>query len=754
MTRAWLVMLLAGTPLLAQTAPPALPLSYPNPTIGDPNRKLAAKPGSAPAMAPAKSSNPAAGAARTAGPSAAPAAGPSYKDLKYPPLRPVQIPKVDSATLANGMRLYLLEDRELPLVNGTALVDTGMLLDPPGKVGLANLTATAMRTGGTRTATADQLNERLEDAAGTVETGISSNSATVTFSSLKESTAEVLAIFKDVLTAPQFNEEKIDMARTQMRNAIAHRNDDAGQIAHRELSDILYGRDTPYGREQEYATVGNILRSDLQAFHARYFFPRNTMLAIRGDFDSAAMKAQIEKLFADWTVEQPPAEFPKVNPAPNPDAAAIYLATKKDISQTFFSLGQLGGLLKEKDYAALAIMADILGGGPSSRLAQRMRARMSGTSTVSAKWDPGYDLPGLFEISGSTTSLSTVETLKAIQDEVARIRSSEVTEEELKTAKEGAINRLVFAFDTKAKTLNRVLTYEYFGYPADFIGLYQKALEAVTRADVLRVAKERLKPEAFATVLVGDPGDFIPPIESLNQTVHKIDLTIPQPKLTVAKSDPGSIERGKAILARLQQAVGGLEKLAAVKDSTLVADYVVESGGKVTPIKHTERWLAPMHYREDNELGGGTISSYFDGQFGWITVPGGSIPLAGPTLKQVQGNAFRQYQLLLQGDNLPETAVNAVDDQTIEIVSDWGQSARVAVDPATGLPLKIRYEGIVRSGPPPVTEETWSDFREVAGIKVPFKITITEGGRKYADVTVTGFRVNSGLKLTDLDKRP
>ena len=212
---------------------------------------------------------------------------------------------------------------------------------------------------------------------------------------------------------------------------------------------------------------------------------------------------------------------------------------------------------------------------------------------------------------------------------MARIRSSEVTEEELKTAKDGAINSLVFAFDTKAKTLSRVLTYEYYGYPADFIDQYQKALEAVTRADVLRVAKERLKPEAFATVLVGDPGDFIPPIESLNQTVHKIDLTIPEPKLTVAKSDPGSIERGKAILARLQQAVGGLEKLAAVKDSTLVADYVVDAGGKVTPIKHTERWIAPMHYREDNELGGGTISSYFDGQFGWITVPGGSVPLSG-----------------------------------------------------------------------------------------------------------------------------
>jgi zinc protease len=747
MTRAWLMMLLAGTALLAQPPTPALPLSYPSPTIGDPSKKIEAKPGSTPAAVPARSPAPA------AAPVGGPYVGGSYKDLKYPPLRPVQIPKVDSTTLANGMRLYLLEDHELPLVNGTALVRAGTLLDPADKVGLANLTLTAMRTGGTRTLTADQMNERLEDVAGTVETGAGSSSATVTFSSLKESAGEVLAIFKDVLTAPQFNEEKIDLARTQMRIAIARRNEDAGRIAHRELSDILYGRDTPFGREQEYATVGSILRGDLLAFHARYFFPKNTLLAIRGDFDSANMKAQIEKLFADWTVEQLPPEFPKVNPAPNPDAAGIHLASKKDVSQTFFSLGQLGGLLNDKDYAALSIMANILGGGSPSRLAQRMRARAGKSSAISAKWDAGFDLPGLFEISGSTAPFSTVETVKAIQEEVARIRTTEVTEEELKTAKEGAINSLVFASDTPAKTMSRVLTYEYYGYPADFIDRYQKALEAVTRADVLRVAKERLKPEAFATVLVGDPGDFIPPVESLKQTVHKIDLTIAEPKMTVAKADSASLDRGKAILARLQQAVGGLEKLAAVKDCTLVADYLVDAGGKVTPIKHTERWLGPMHYREDNELGGGTISSYFDGQFGWITVPGGWVPLAGPTLRQVQGNAFRQFQLLLQGDDLPETAVNAIDDRTIEILSDWGQSARVEMDPATGLPLKIRYEGVARSGPPPVTEETWSDFREVAGIKVPFKITITQGGRKYADVTVTDFRVNSGLKLTDLDKR-
>jgi hypothetical protein len=179
----------------------------------------------------------------------------------------------------------------------------------------------------------------------------------------------------------------------------------------------------------------------------------------------------------------------------------------------------------------------------------------------------------------------------------------------------------------------------------------------------------------------------------------------------------------------------------------------VDQNGRVTPIKHTERWMAPMHYREDNELGGGTISSYLDGQFGWITVPGGSVSLDGPALKQAQGNSFRQIPVLFQAGTIPGTTVNAVDDVTIEIGGPWGQSVRVVMDAATGLPARIRYDVPVRSGPPPVTEEVWSDFREVSGIKVPFKLYITQGGKKYADVAVEDYHVNTGLKLADLERR-
>jgi len=500
---------------------------------------------------------------------AARTAVPSYRDLKYPPLRPIQIPPVETVTLPNGMRVYLLEDHELPVVNGTALVRVGNLFDPRDKIGLASITGMVMRTGGTKNKTGEQLDEQLENIAANVESGIGESSGNVSFSALKENTDTVLAIFHDVLTGPEFRHDKFDLAKTQIRSGISRRNDDAAAISQREFTDTVYGKETAYGWDEEYATIERIQRNDLQAFYQRYFFPANVMLAVRGDFDTAEMKAKLEKLFADWTVKQEPVpDFPKVAPAP---AGATYLAVKKDVTQTFFALGQRGGELRDKDYPALEIMGDILGGGFQSRLMQRIRTKMGNAYDISADWGAAYDHPGLFEISGSTKSVSTVETLKAIREEVDRIRSSEVTDEELKTAKDTALNGLVFAYDTKAKTLGRLLTYEYFGYPKDFIQQYQKALAAVTKADILRVAKSHLDPANFTIVAVGNPQDFGASLDTLGSPALAIDLTIPPPKRETSQADASSLAKGKDLLQRLQRAVGGPDRLMAVKDYTQLA---------------------------------------------------------------------------------------------------------------------------------------------------------------------------------------
>ncbi len=329
--------------------------------------------------------------------------------LKYPPLRQVEIPKVDTYTLPNGMQLLLLENHELPLIRGVALVRTGNLFDPADKVGLATVTGEVLRSGGTKAKTGDQLDEQLENIAASVETGIGESSGTVSFSALKESTDDVLGVFHDVLTDPAFRDDKIEFSKSQLKSGISRRNDDAQGIAGREFASLIYGKNNSYGWDMEYATVDHIQRADVLAFYRRYFFPANVMLAITGDFSSPEMKAKIEKLFTAWTVQQakvPP--FPPVNHQPVP---GTYVAVKTDVTQTTFVLGQLGGQLNDKDYPALEVMADILGGGFRSRLFQTVRTKLGYAYNISADWGANYDHPGIFEISGSTKSASTTESL-------------------------------------------------------------------------------------------------------------------------------------------------------------------------------------------------------------------------------------------------------------------------------------------------------------------------------------------------------
>ncbi|MFY9727716.1 MAG: pitrilysin family protein [Bryobacteraceae bacterium] len=685
----------------------------------------------------------------TAAPKAAAAPLPSWKDLVYPPLHAVAIPNVETFTLPNGMKAFLLEDHELPLVHGAARIRTGNLFDPPDKIGLATVTGMVLRTGGTRAKTGEQLNEELEDIAASVESSIDETLGSVSFSCLKENTGEVLAAFHDVLTAPEFRQDKLDLAKTEMNGGIARRNDEPQGIAEREFADIVYGKNTPYGWEEEYDTIDRISRADLVNFYRRYFFPANTMLAVWGDFSAPEMKARLEKLFADWTVQQPPVPaFPPVTAKP---AAGTYLAGKSDVTQTFFSVGHLGGVLQDKDYPALEIMADILGGGFESRLVRRVRTEMGNAYEIEADWGANYDHPGLFSISGSTKSVSTVETLQAILEEVERMRSAAVSEAELKTAKDTALNSLVFAFDTKAKTLGRILNYEYYGYPRDFIQQYQRAIEAVTRADVLRVAKQYLAPAEFIIAAVGNAEEFGQPLAKLGRPVTAIDLTIPGAKKEAAQSDAASLTKGREILTRAQRAVGGADKLASVKDFMVIEDNRFEPSAGRTDASETDRWIAPSHLRQDSLTAAGPIGIYCDGKLGWISTPRGAGPLMGLSLKLMRDEVFHVYfSLLLAGGG--GSAV-AVDDRTVEI-STGDEIARLVIDPATGLPHQLLYESPQPSGAPQPVEEEYSDFREVNGIKVPFHVTYHQGGKHLADSTVTQFKINAGLQLGDLEHRP
>src|SRR5277367_1167824 len=336
---------------------------------------------------------------------------PSYKNLKYPPLAQPKIPEPAQFTLSNGMRVFLLEDHELPLIQGLALVHTGNLFDPPEKRGLSEVMAEVLRSGGTKNKTGDQIDEQLENLAASVESSMDESSASMSFSALKETADPVMQTFKDVLTSPEFRQDKIDLTLSQLRSSIARRNDDANGIPDRELMSLIYGRDTPYGWQIEYEHLARIHRDDLTRFYQRYYFPKNILLAVYGDFSTAEMKDKLEKLFADWKVDQPPVPpFPAVTAKPAP---GVYFAEKEDVTQTFFAMGELGGTLRDKDYPALQVAANILGQGFTSRLLSQIRTKLGYAYDISASWSANWDHPGTFRIEGSTKSQSTTETLQA-----------------------------------------------------------------------------------------------------------------------------------------------------------------------------------------------------------------------------------------------------------------------------------------------------------------------------------------------------
>lgn len=675
---------------------------------------------------------------------AAASAQPIYKSLTYPPLRPVELPKIEEFTLPNGMKVKLLENRELPLIGGTLVIRTGSLAEPAAKAGLAGLTGSVLRSGGTKQRNADELNAKLEGMAASIEASIADERGTVGFSCLRENLDEVLPLFKEVITQPAFAQDKVDLALTQARSGISRRNDSAGSILGREFTNLIYGKDTPYGEREEYATIGAISRADMVAWHDRYFFPANTMLAVQGDFNAAEMRAKLEKLFADWTVQRP--AVPAYPAVTKRDAKGVYIAEKNDSEQTFFSIGHLAGKLSDKDYPALDVMSDILGGGFSSRLFQKVRSDMSLAYSIYSAWGADYSHEGIFRISGSTKASTTDQAIAASLKEVKRMQDEMVGPAELAAAKQRVENSFVFNFDSPSKTLNRLMTYEFFGYPRDFINQYKDAVAKVTAADIQRVARQYIKPEEFTIVAVGKTAEFEKSLAAMG-AVKKLDVTIPEPKRETAKADNASLAKGQQVLTKLLAAAGGAAKLEGITDWTQSVESELPMGPNKIKVKQTNMWLKPGLFRQVNELPFGKTIVFFDGEKGFIKAPQGEQPLPPPFVAQVKSQLSRDYLSLLQSAKRPGRTVNFVKEGQLEVADQGGAVIQVSYDPASFLLSKISVTENGMTG-----EYTLSDYKEFGGIQLPTKTVINQAGQSVTQLT-TDYKFNTGLKPEQLSAK-
>ncbi|WP_422662041.1 M16 family metallopeptidase [Pannus brasiliensis] len=445
-----------------------------------------------------------------------------YTELTFPPLPEVQVPKYERYQLKNGMVVYLMEDRSLPLVSGTAMIRTGGRLEPGERTGLAEIAGNVIRTGGTETHPSNVLNQLLEQRAAIVETSIGLDSGSASFNALSEDIKPVFALFADVLRSPAFEPARVELARTQQKGEIARRNDDPDDIASREFKKLIYGDNSPYGRTIEYNTLAKISREDLIEFYRTYVRPDRIILGIVGDFKTADMKALVDKTFGDW--QNPPNSTKITTPeATQKNPNGVFVIDRPQLTQSSVLIGHLGGRLDSPDYPALTVLNEILSGF-GGRLFNEVRSRQGLAYSVYGVWSGRYDYPGLFVAGGQTRTDATVPFIKAIESEIERVRTEPVTEKELEDAKNSILNSFVFKFENPAQTLSRLMTYEYYGYPSDFIFRYQKAVKETSIEDIQRVAKTYLQPDRLVVLVVGNEKEINPPLSSLGATVRTVKL--------------------------------------------------------------------------------------------------------------------------------------------------------------------------------------------------------------------------------------
>ncbi|RMH08346.1 MAG: insulinase family protein [Nitrospirae bacterium] len=448
----------------------------------------------------------------------------SVEQLRFPPLPAPTIPEPTRVVLDNGLVVLLMEDHELPLVSASAKIRTGSRWEPSSKIGLANLTGMVMRSGGTRSMTGDELDDYLEGKAAIIETAIGQTEGQASMNCLKEDFAEIFRTFAEVLRYPTFDEEKLIIAKAQVMAAIARQNDDPDSIVSREFRKLIYGSDSPYAAYETYATVRAISREDLIAWHRRYYHPNRIILGLVGDFETKEALALIKSVFGSWPrgpeFPDPPIPY-QTHPTPG-----VYYAEKNDMTQAKIIMGHLGLLRKDPDYYAVVVMNQILSGSFSARLFSNIRSHKGLAYDVQGAVGFEWDYPGMAFLSMSTKTETTKRGIEALIEEAKNMVTNPPTEEEVAKAKASIINSFVFSIDSPSKVLGKYMTYEYYGYPHDWLQRFRKGIEQVTTAQVRAAARKHLRPQDFVLLVVGPRDGTRSALTGYHVT--ELDISIPE----------------------------------------------------------------------------------------------------------------------------------------------------------------------------------------------------------------------------------
>jgi zinc protease len=546
---------------------------------------------------------------------------PEMKKSPPAPLEPVSfdIQKPFETTLENGLRVVVVENERLPLISYRLAFHSGDVNDPHGWTGLSSAMG-SMLTEGTENYTSLQLAEKIERLGASISASVSDDFSIVAASTLSLYSSEVLGLLAEVVLRPTFPENELDLYR---RNTVEHlkfQRSQPGFLANEQASRLIYGQH-PYATiSPKAADVEKINREALARLHRSVFVPNNAMFIAVGDVRIDELLAELNDHFGEWQAkDRATHEFPS---PPARSSRSLTIVDRPGSAQSNIVLSNLGVERTHPDYFPIIVMNQVLGAGASSRVFMNLREEKGYTYGAYTRLEMKR-LAGDFEATAEVRTAVTGDSLKEFFYELDRIRAERVGDEELQDAK----NFLTGVFPIRAETqeglTNLIVNQQLYGLPDDYLQTYRQNVAAVTADDCLRVAREHVRPDEMAIVIVGDAEEVLPQATSYAELVEIFD-TEGHPQDAAKYERSGSEEtadaagtwklivdfQGQQLPVTLKLEQDG-EKLTGLLETMLgngtIADGKV-SGSKIAATANAEMQGQPIEFTITGKIDGDSVA--------------------------------------------------------------------------------------------------------------------------------------------------
>jgi zinc protease len=433
---------------------------------------------------------------------------------------PMDLPNITRKTLANGLKILVIERHEQPVVYFDLIVPGGDLLDPAGKAGLGTLMA-EMMTQGTKKRSAEQIAAEADGLGGAVAAQSAGEYFTVFGRFLQRDFEKGLDLFADIILNPTFPEEEVAKLRPRLEGGVRHRKNDPAGIGAEHLNYLIYGYGHPRGRPISLETLAALKTKDIADLYRRVFSADHGILAVTGDVEPQETIAAIEKAFGNWSKSDSPIELPK--PPSQLAGRIVRLIDKPDLTQATMFVGQLGIKKSNPDFIALALGNYVLGGGGfSSRLMKEIRSKGGKTYGASSAVTAGIT-EGFFRANTFTRNSETGATLEMLLAEIEKIAQKGITEKELQAAKNNIAGSYVLRLQPPNGIGDEVLMAEFYGLGDDWVKNFKKSVTKPSLKEVNSILKKNLAPEKMALVIVGKAEEIAEQVAKFGVPV-KIDF--------------------------------------------------------------------------------------------------------------------------------------------------------------------------------------------------------------------------------------